>query len=92
MKREELVKEVRELIIDTLDLEEGELDNISNDDPLFNESMDIDSIDLLELAVSIEKRYKVKIGSTENAENIFQKVDTIVDFLVKNSPIVQKEK
>ncbi len=90
MKREELVQEIRELIINTLDLEDGELDNISDNEPLFSEGMDIDSIDLLELAVSIEKKYKVKIGSTENAENIFQTIDTIADFLTENSSVVRK--
>jgi acyl carrier protein len=90
LKREELVQEIRELIINTLDLEDGELDNISDNEPLFSEGMDIDSIDLLELAVSIEKKYKVKIGSTENAENIFQTIDTIADFLTENSSVVRK--
>jgi len=53
---DDLVEELKILLIDTLDLEEIRPGDIVTDAPLFNEGLGLDSIDALELGVAIQKR------------------------------------
>lgn len=53
--------ELRELVADTLDVESSAL----TDDALFIEDMRVDSVVALELAVTLEQRYQIKIAETE---------------------------
>ena len=54
---EELVHELKEKIIETLNLEEMSADDIDADAPLFGENgLGLDSIDALELIVLLEKQ------------------------------------
>lgn len=62
-----LVLEVKQLIITTLDLEDITPDDIDADAPLFVEGLGLDSIDALELGVALQKRYGVKLDA-ESAE------------------------
>ena len=57
----ELTNELKEHIIDVLNLEEMTPEDIDNDAPLFGEGLGLDSIDALELIVMLEKVYGIKI-------------------------------
>lgn len=58
-----LALELKQLIIDTLDLEDISVDDIDNDAPLFVDGLGLDSIDALELGVALQKRYGVKLDA-----------------------------
>jgi acyl carrier protein len=58
--------EIKQLIIDVLQLEDLTPDDIDADAPLFVEGLGLDSIDALELGVAIQKRYGIVLSS--NAE------------------------
>ena len=78
----DLVEEVKILLIDTLDLEEIEPGDIVTNDPLFNEGLGLDSIDALELGVAIQKRYDLKIdGSAEQNRERFYSVASLCEFI-----------
>ena len=49
--------EIAQLIIDTLGLEDIQAKEIDPQEPLFNEGLGLDSIDALELALAISKKY-----------------------------------
>ncbi|MFD3742275.1 MULTISPECIES: acyl carrier protein [unclassified Streptomyces] len=53
--------ELRELVADTLDVEPSAL----TDDALFIEELGVDSVVALELAVTLEQRYEVRIPEEE---------------------------
>jgi len=61
-------EEVKQLIIDVLQLEDITTADIEADEPLFVEGLGLDSIDALELGVALQKRYGVSM--TGNAEEI----------------------
>jgi len=65
---DELEEEVKQLIIDVLQLEDITTADIEADEPLFVEGLGLDSIDALELGVALQKRYGVSM--TGNAEEI----------------------
>jgi len=59
----DLQRELKQLIIDALDLEDISFDDIDSDAPLFVEGLGLDSIDALELGLALQKRYGVKIDA-----------------------------
>ena len=61
----ELEREVGNLIIECLNLEDITLEDIDPQEPLFNEGLGLDSIDALELAVSLSDRYGIQLRSND---------------------------
>lgn len=57
--------ELKNLIIETLNLEDLTPQDIQDDAPLFGEGLGLDSIDALELGVAIKKKYDVTIDSQD---------------------------
>lgn len=60
-----LEKEVAQLIVDALNLEDVQPDTINPEAPLFREGLGLDSIDALELALAISKKYGFKLQSDD---------------------------
>ncbi len=82
---EELILELKQQIIEALNLEEMTPDDIDTDAPLFgDEGLGLDSIDALELIVLMEKRYCIKLASPAEGKAIFQSVKTIAEYVNQN--------
>ncbi|MDP3878410.1 MAG: phosphopantetheine-binding protein [Methylobacter sp.] len=78
--------ELKQLIIDTLDLEDMSVGDIDNDAPLFNDGLGLDSIDALELGLAIRKKYGVKIeADKEDVVKIFSSVSTLTKYIQTES-------
>ena len=74
----ELEQEIKQLIIDSLDLEDVEVSDIDSAEPLFNEGLGLDSIDALELGLAIQKKYGVKMDAdSEETKQHFASVQAI---------------
>lgn len=81
----ELIKEVKQLIIETLELEDIEPVDISDEEPLFIDGLGLDSIDALELGVAIKKAYNVKIdGDSDDSKKHFYSVNSLCQFIEQN--------
>ena len=65
--------EVAQLIIDALNLEDVEIGDIGPEEPLFREGLGLDSIDSLELALAVSKKYgfQLKSDDSNNAKIFF---------------------
>lgn len=75
-------QELKELIIDTLDLEDITPEEIISSEPLFAEGLGLDSIDALELGLAIQRRYGVKINAdAEETRNHFSSIDNLAQFI-----------
>lgn len=84
--KQQLIKELIEFIINTLDLEdEIEPEDIDPGRPLFAEELGLTSIDMLELTVGLEKKYKIKIGDMETAKTAFSSISNLADFILQNA-------
>ncbi|GAB1263966.1 phosphopantetheine-binding protein [Aurantivibrio infirmus] len=57
----DLDKDLKQLIIDALDLEDITVEDIDSEAPLFLEGLGLDSIDALELGLAIQKQYGIKL-------------------------------
>jgi acyl carrier protein len=81
---QELIMDVKRLIIERLKLEEITIEDIDTDDSLFGEGLGLDSIDALELVIGLEKEYGVSIPDAEVGKRVFQSVRTIAQYIVEN--------
>jgi len=74
--------ELKELIIDCLDLEDIEVDDIDAAEPLFVEGLGLDSIDALELGLNIQKKYGIKMEQdAEENKSHFASVNALAAFI-----------
>jgi len=76
--------ELKKSIIEQLNLEDMEVSDIENDEHLFGDGLGLDSIDALELIVLLEKDYGIKLNDPNQGKEIFNSIDTMVDFIEKN--------
>ena len=76
-----LQREVAELMIEALNLEVS-ADQITPDAPLYGEGLGLDSIDVLEVALVVSKRYGLQLRA-DNADNqhIFSSLRTLADYI-----------
>ena len=81
---EELIKELKEEIIEALNLEEMTPEDIDENDALFGDGLGVDSIDALELIVLLDKKYGIKLANPAEGKAIFKSIATIADYVSKN--------
>ncbi|MEW7865591.1 phosphopantetheine-binding protein [Aeromonas diversa] len=73
-----LTEEIRQLIIDSLNLEGMTPADIDTDAPLFNDGLGLDSIDALELGLAIKGRYGIVLSADdENTRRHFASVTAL---------------
>jgi acyl carrier protein len=78
---EKLTHYLKEMIIDTLNLEDVTAEEVENDEPLFKEGLGLDSIDALELVVAIEKIFDVIIEDEDVGKRAFASIDALARFV-----------
>ncbi len=74
---ETLEQRIKRLIVDTLNLTDVDPADIDDDQPLMGSDLGLDSIDALELVVSIEKEFGVKLSSSEAAKEALSSVGSM---------------
>ncbi|MCM8570045.1 phosphopantetheine-binding protein [Gramella jeungdoensis] len=80
----DLHTELKKSIIEQLNLEDMEVNEIENDEPLFGDGLGLDSIDALELIVLMEKDYGIKLSDPQQGKEVFNSINTMADFIEKN--------
>jgi acyl carrier protein len=77
--------ELKELIVETLALEDITAAEIETDAPLFVEGLGLDSIDSLEIAMVLEERYGVTLDDDPDTNReIFDSVRSLGLFVTEN--------
>lgn len=81
-----LETDVKQLIIDSLQLEDLTPTDIDTDAPLFVDGLGLDSIDALELGMAIRKKYDVQLaGDPDESRKDFASVRTLIA-LIERQP------
>lgn len=81
-----LQRELLELICTTCNLRDVNLDQIGPDDPLIgpNSPLGTDSLDALEIAVTVQKEYGVRMDSENTSRVVLQSVAHLADYIRAN--------
>ncbi|MBK6474777.1 MAG: acyl carrier protein [Flavobacteriales bacterium] len=83
-KSTELRQELKAQIIQHLNLEGRTVESIADDMPLFDEGLGLDSIDVLELIVLMDKHYGVRIADPKQGRDVFQSVASMAAHIEAN--------
>jgi acyl carrier protein len=81
---EEFILELKNEIIEVLNLEGVKPEDIDTDAPLFVDGLGLDSIDALELIVLMEKNYGIKLANAAEGRDIFKSVRIMAEYIEKN--------
>ena len=73
--------DLKQAIINGLDLEEMGIDDIDDESSLFgSEGLGLDSVDAIELTLILEKNFGVKITNMSDVENIFASIKALTNY------------
>lgn len=81
---DKLINQLKEEIIEVLNLEETTPADIDENAPLFGDGLGLDSIDALELIVLMEKNYGIRLTDPTQGKEIFKSVAVMADYIAKN--------
>jgi acyl carrier protein len=77
--------ELKQMIIEVLDLEDIEVDEIIDEEPLFVEGLGLDSIDALEIGLALQKRYGIKLkADSEDTRQHFSSLNALAALVESN--------
>lgn len=77
-----LEQELKELLVEALMLEDVRPDEIETEAALFGEGLALDSIDGLELAIAIERKYGIKMeASNEETRAAFASIKALAIYV-----------
>ncbi|OSI10719.1 phosphopantetheine-binding protein [Neisseria zoodegmatis] len=78
-----LETQIKQMIIDSLGLEDMTADDIETDTPLFgDDGLGLDSVDALELGLAVQKTFGFQLdGEKDNLRDHFASVATLADFI-----------
>jgi len=80
-----LEKELKDLLIETLVLEDITPEEIDSTEPLFLDGLGLDSIDALEIAMVLEQHYDVIIGENDEENRThFASIRSLANFVAEN--------
>lgn len=78
---EALKQELKEKIIEQLNLEDVAVEDIEDKDALFGDGLGLDSIDALELIVMLDKDYGIKLTDPQDGKRIFESVEVMATYI-----------
>jgi len=81
---EELIQELRNKIVETLNLMDVAPEDIPLDSPLVGGDLGLDSIDVLELVMMLEKDYGVIVDSKELGMRVFSSLRNLAQYVLEN--------
>jgi acyl carrier protein len=77
----DLKHKLKELLIERLKFEDMTPEDISDDAPLFDGGLGLDSIDALEIVVMLETEFGIKVKNESSARDYFRSVSTLAELV-----------
>ena len=79
-------RELAELIVESLNLEDVSAEEIMPEAPLFGDGLGLDSIDALELALAITQKYAIQLkADDENMQQAFGTLRTLNTYIMEHT-------
>ncbi|MCI0409026.1 MAG: phosphopantetheine-binding protein [Acidobacteria bacterium] len=80
----QLKQEIKSFIVKRLRLTDVSPESIGDADPLFGGGLDLDSVDLLDLVVGVEKEYGIRIASAAEGREILASVNSLAEHISRS--------
>lgn len=80
----ELKKELKEKIIEILNLEDLSVTDIEDNDSLFGDGLGLDSIDALELIVMLDKDFGIQLTDPKEGKEIFKSISVLATYIAEH--------
>ena len=87
----QLITELKKEIISQLNLQDVTPESIKDNAPLFGDGLGLDSIDVLELIVLLQKKYGIKVNGAEEGKTVFFSVQSMAEFVYANQQQQQQQ-
>ncbi|HBG05071.1 MAG: acyl carrier protein [Geobacteraceae bacterium GWC2_58_44] len=82
---DELIPQVKQLIVDSLRIEGMSSLDIETDAPLFGDGLGLDSVDALQLVVALENSFGVVVPDAAVGSKVFESVRTMADYIAQQT-------
>jgi acyl carrier protein len=86
-KDEELAqvrKDLKEILVKELSLEDIVPENIKDDEVLFGEGLGLDSLDAVEIVVLLQRNFGIEVSDMTKGKEIFYSIDTLSRYIYEN--------
>jgi acyl carrier protein len=80
----ELLRELKNKIVEELDLKDITPDDLADDTPFFDGGLGLDSVDLMILVALVDRDYGVEIFDREVGEKVFITLSTLAAYIAKH--------
>ena len=81
MDRNELKRNLKNLLVDGLRLQDVRPEDIDDGAPIFVEGLGLDSVDALELVVLVEERFNIQIPDEDVGKQAFASIEALTDYV-----------
>ena len=82
---EQLINEIKLKLIDALNLDGMTPEDIDDNAPIFgDQGLGLDSIDVLELLILLEKNYGIRLKSPVEGKEVFQSFAVIAQYVAEH--------
>ncbi len=81
---QEFRRELKENLIEWLQLMDKTADDIKDDEPLFKEGLALDSLDAVEIVILMQRKYGIPQTEVENRREIFATFASLADFIMSH--------
>ena len=84
-RRDSLIAELKALIIHALNLHHINPDQIKPETTFGSGGLNLDSVDILEVVVAVEQKYKIKVKDAEVGQRYFSSLTGIAEYIMGQS-------
>ncbi len=83
-----MLEKLKGELIEATGLQNVNIDNIHNHEPIFGPegNINLDSLDALELVMLLEKNFDIKLKGKSSATVLFKNFDVLGDYIIKETP------
>ncbi len=78
-----IMDEIKRLLVDSVNIQHIPLSEITEATTLFGDGLGLDSVDVLEVVVAVERKYGLKVRDAKTGQKIFQSIGSIADFVAQ---------